>query len=258
MRKQKITVLFFGAAAMIVLFALLPRLIVSTLDWKLSKTHTYSDMRSIQLNMVTQQNFSPLDKLAFLSAAEIANTTQDRMTMDENKVMEIVSAFMRQCEATGILQWFAPSTVSIQPKLLYDLSDPATHLLVWTVTMLYEADPNQVLLMDVDDETGKILCFSYNIYQKYSMDGIWEQNKAIMDAITHIYFDQFGLTDYATELQNAPSVNGNTDAGTSYEYKEVDGGVTEVIYTFDTPSFGQYHFQFTVDGAGGFTLTIYK
>lgn len=253
MKKLKIPVLILLTLGLLILFALLPKLISSALDIRLSQTPSFSDMFSIQLNLSQKQEMSSIDKLAFLSTAEFANASQDQMTMSENDVSDHVYAFLLQCEAAGIFQVFEPSTVSMQPKLVYDLSDPSKHILVWTVTMIYEKDPSQSLLLDVDDETGQILSVKYSIYQQYVMDGVWERNKAVIDAITDLYFSQLGLLDKATEIENSA-----TDAGTMYEYKEVDGGVTEVIFVFASPSFGEVLVQFNVDGAGGFQTTIFK
>lgn len=254
MKKLKIPILILMTLSLILFFALLPNLISFALDMRLSQTPSFSEMLSIQLNTGTQpQVFSAIDKLAFLSVAEATDTTQDQMTMNEDEVTDAVSAFMSQCEAAGIFQPFDPSTVSMQPKLIYDLSDPSKHMFVWFVTMLYKMEPNQVLRMDVDDETGQILCITYGNYQEYSMDGVWERNKTVIDAFTDIYFTQMGLLDTAEEVENTA-----TDAGSIYEYKEVDGGVTEVIYTFEDSAYGKFIVQFTVDGAGGFSTSILK
>lgn len=254
MKKLKIPVLILLTIGFLILFALLPKLMSSVLDIRLSKTPSYSSMLSIQLNeYVEQQEFSSLDKLAFISTAETANASQDQMTMSERAVSDHVYAFMQQCEAAGIFQMFEPSTIFMQPKLLYDLSDPSKHILVWAVTILYKDEPSQSLLLDVDDETGQILCVMYSIYQNYVMDGVWERNKAVLNVITELYFSQLGLSYEAAEIENSA-----TDAGSLYEYKEVDGGVTEVIYIFNSPSFGKFLVQFNVDGAGGFQTTIFK
>lgn len=254
MKKLKLPALILLTLGLLILFALLPKLISSALDISYRKKPSYSDMHSIKINMNTEQRaLSTLEKLAFLSIAETANASQDQMTMDESKVKDAVYAFIQQCEAAGIFQMFEPSTVSMQPKLLYDLSDPSRHILVWTVTMLYKGDPSQRLLLDVDDETGHILCISYANYQKYVMDGVWERNRTVVAAITDLYFSQLGLLDITGEIENSA-----TDTGSYYTYKEVDGGVTEVIYVFDSPSFGKVLIEFTVDGAGGFQTTIYK
>ena len=254
MKKLKIPVLILLTLGLLVLFALLPRLISSALDIKLSQTPGFSDMLSIQLNTGTQpQTLSAMDKLAFLSVAEAANTTQEQMTMREDEVTHAVSAFMYQCEAAGIFQPFEPSAVSLQPKLLYDLANPEKHIFVWTVTMLYKKEPNQVLRIDVDDETGQILCITYGNYQEYSMDGVWERNKTVVDAFSDIYFSQLGLSDI---WQN--NVDSTSDALIDYNYNEVDGGVTEAVYVFRNTLYGEFMIQFTVDGAGGFSNSFLK
>lgn len=253
MKKLKISVLTLGAAGLLVLFAFLPSFISSVLDIRLGDHISYSDMTSIQLDVGGgQSDNSIMEKLAFLSVAETANTTPDQMTMHDNQVMEAVDAFLQQLETAGVYQWVEPTKTSVQPKLLYDLSDPSRHLLVWSVSMIYKQSPSQVMMLDVDDATGKILSFSYSIYKEYEMDGVWERNKAVADIVTDIYFAHLGLEDYARAAEGSQSVNGEE----VYESKEVDGGVTEVIYSFESQSFGVIHAHFTVDGAGSFHLTF--
>ena len=252
MKNLKIPVLVFLTLGILILFALLPSLISSVLDIRLNKIPTFSDMLSIQLN-TQQQTFTAIDKLAFLSVAEVTDTTQDQMSMSEDEVADAVNAFMSQCEAAGIFQPFEPSTGAMAPKLCYDLSDPSKHMFVWAVTMIYKKEPNQVLRLDVDDETGQILCITYGNYQEYSMDGVWERNKTVVDAFTDIYFTQLGLFDTAEEVENTA-----TDAESIYDYNEVDGGVTEVVYVFRNTLYGEFIIQFTVDGAGGFSNSILK
>ena len=110
-----------------------------------------------------------------------------------------------------------------------------------------------MLRLDLDDETGQILCITYSNYQKYSMKGVWERNKTVADAFTDIYFAQLGLLDTADEVENTA-----TDVGSIYDYNEVDGGVTEVIYTFEDSTYGKFIVHFTVDGTGGFSNAILK
>ena len=353
MRKLKIPFLIFGTLGLLALFALLPKIVSSIMDNQEKDSPSYTDLIPIQLDITTERNRIPvLDKLAILSRSKAIDITQDQMTMNEDAVTDAVSAFLYQCEAAGIFQPFEPSTVSMQPKLLYDLTDPAKHIFVWTVTMLYKKEPNQVLRMDVDDETGQILSITYGNYQEYTMDGVWERNKTVVDAITDIYFSQLGLYEVAEKAENAEELiyegeytsydtdepmlyiqknedgtyniqigiyrliqldhcvgvdKGNqlefstmelgenqeitgtiiltSDVATvtlyapwsdtwfkdvnefnyysttgegSYKYAEVDGGVTEAVYVFTTPLFGKFFAQFTVDGAGGFSISFYE
>ena len=82
------------------------------------------------------------------------------------------------------------------------------------------------------------------------MDGVWERNKTVADIFTDIYFTQLGLFDTTGNLGDlAPTV---------YDYNEVDGGATEVIYAFEDSAYGEFIVQFTVDGAGGFSTSILK
>ena len=99
------------------------------------------------------------------------------------------------------------------------------------------------MLLDIDDETGKILCIRYDVYDSYSMDGVWERNKTIMDAFTDIYFAQIGMTEAA-------------ESAASIAYFERDGGVSSALYGFGDVTYGEIKLEFYVEGSGGFFLYL--
>ncbi|MBQ8831488.1 MAG: hypothetical protein IJ017_07805 [Oscillospiraceae bacterium] len=232
---------------LLLLCAVLPKFVSSIIDIKSGQSPSYTDMVTIQLDL-RGNSFTTTDKLALMCTAEATNISQDQMTMSEDDVHAAVTTFLKQLESAGIFSGFEPTVLSIQPKLMFDLTDSSQHIAVWTVSFTCDEKPYQSLLLDIDDETGQILCVSYNIYRSYEMETVWEHNAMVIDALTDIYFSQLGLV----EAMNTAAINSEQ----IYDYNEVDGGVTEAVYMFESPLFGEFYIQFTVDGAGGFSTVF--
>ena len=162
---------------------------------------------------------------------------------------------MERCAAAGILQPFEPTTFTLQPKLLYDLSDFSKHFTLWSVVLLNETDPHQSLLLDVDDETGQILSLSYYINREFAMDqSVISYNKSLMEIFTGLYFEQLELTQEATAIKAS---NPETDGETRYSYAEKKNGSIFTTYTFESPAFGIFHIQFTVDSASNLMVALF-
>ena len=70
----------------------------------------------------------------------------------------------------------------------------------------------------------------------------------VLRILAEVYFSQLGLG----EGMNVAAINSEQ----IYDYNEVDGGVTEAVYMFESPLFGEFYIQFTVDGAGGFSTVF--
>ena len=260
MRKWKIGIAVILSLSLILAGAFLPEFFSSVTDKTLSKTPSYTDMPSIQLNISKAQQFAVLDKLALLGTVETANAVPAQMTMSEAQAVDAANAFMRQYENAGLLQPAVSPTVSATPKLLYDLTDPSNYLFVWTVSIICEAEScHQYFLCDVDDQTGQILCLSYDIYkQPYEPEGVRERNRAAADTFTSIYFEQLGLTGIADAIKLTSAGEDGSGSGALYVYTDMNDGITEVTYTFESPTFGSFHIQFHVDGSGSCMLSIFK
>lgn len=190
MRKYLILFSVVITAGLLFAFAALPEYVFSVLDIQSVNTPFFHNMPSLQLHLNAEQPaLTALEKLVLLCRGKTVNITQDQATMTEADVQKAVYSCMTEYENAGIVQWFEPTQMSMQPHLMYDPADSARHLVVWTVTMIGGGqDPEQVLLMDIDDETGTILCISYDVYGAFSMEGVWERNQVVMEKFTDIYF----------------------------------------------------------------------
>lgn len=246
MRKTGILFAVAVTLAVLVAFAALPKLISSHMDHS-ANMPSYHTMSPLRLNRDSnRRTLTTLEKLAFLSYAQALDITPDQATMTEDALLESVYKHMSDYEAAGIFAWFEAVQMSIQPKLLYDPADSARNTVIWTVTLIGEkGESQQTLLLDVDDETGNILCIAYHVYGSFSMEGIWEKNKAVMECFTDLYFSQLGLQ---ADINVSRTVA---------EYQEWDGGGTDVTYTFEDDTYGTVFIQFTVDGAGGLSTYFY-
>ena len=242
MKKLKIPLLIIVSLGLLLVFALLPKLVSRALDAHRGKTPSYSDIKSLELELSPRnEGLSDLDKLSLLARAEALNLRQDQMSMTQAEVEEVITAHLSRMDTLGLCQAFEPATYSLQPKLMYDLSDAANNFALWTASFV---SPHVTLLLDVDDETGNILCISYHIKESFSMDGVWARNQAVAEKLTEFYFSQFGLLETARDLCFS-------------DYREVDGGVTEVIYTFHGFTPETFQIQFNIEGTGGFTIYLF-
>jgi len=256
MKKLIIPVLILGTIGLIVLFGFLPGVVFSASDRSQADTPSFTAIEPVSLDAAGALNYmSVQDKLALLANGETVAISQDQMHSLESDVSKGVMHFVEKCAAAGILQPFEPTTFTLQPKLIYDLSDFSKHLTVWTVVMLNETDPHQSLLLDVDDETGQILCLSYDIAREFAVDKeLVSHNKTIMETFTNLYFEQLELSQEATAIKAS---NPETDGETRYSYAEKTNGSTYATYTFESPTFGKFHIQFTVDGASNLMVAFF-
>lgn len=229
----------------LVVCALLPYFAAVAQD-SITVNHSgFSDMQTVKLDLREEREARPMmGKLALLGNMETVAIDPSQMQMTEDEVFAAVDAAMADYEAAGIFQWFDIVHRSAVANFGVDLNDASNFLMYWTVSYSSPADGTQWLLVDVDDETGKILNIHYAVYESYSMDGVWERNETIMAAFTDIYFAQLGLTPTKEYAESIAS-------GTYYER---DGGVTEAYYSFGDAVYGEINIVFIVEGAGGFYI----
>ena len=199
----------------------------------------YSPMQSVKLDISQNPKLSYLEKLHLFSYTQAVDIQENQASMTEEEAISAAISAMQPYVDAGIFEWFEPDHHSAVPKLAVDTKDTSRYVVHWSVTFIHKKDPTQNLMLDIDDESGKILGIRYDRYTSFSMDGVWERNQAIMDAFTAIYFSQLGLTEEAAQVE--------------YQYLERDGGV----------SCAQYHFpelqiDFYVDGTGGFYVVFWN
>ena len=217
------------AAGLLLLGAAMPRLVGEAQDHATLSHSGYSDIRAVQLNWPA---LSGTDKLSILSHAQPMDIAHTQASMTQEEVFAAVEREMTLYEDAGIFRWFETTLQMAVPKLGIDGNDVNRFLVHWTVTYINKTDPSRSLMVDLDDESGKILSIRYDVfYETYSMDGVWERNRATMDAFTEIYFSQLDVTP------------------PDYEYFERDGGVSSALYRFE-----EFAIEFFTEGAGGFYL----
>ena len=220
--------LIFLTILLLLLGGGMPWIVSAVQDNALLHHSGYRDIDAIQLDFSER---SMADKLSLLSRSQPVDITHTQATMTQEEVFAAVEREMAQYEDAGIFQWFEITRRTAQPKLGIDVNDVNRFLVYWTVTYINKKNPSRSLVVDLDDESGKILSIRYEVYDTYSMDGVWERNRATMDAFTEIYFSQLDLTPR------------------DYEYFERDGGVSSALYHFE-----EFAIEFFAEGAGGFYL----
>ena len=220
--------LIFLTILLLLLGGGMPWIVSAVQDNALLHHSGYRNIDAIQLDFSER---SMADKLSLLSHSQPVDITHTQATMIQEEVFAAVEREMAQYEDAGIFQWFEITRRTAQPKLGIDVNDVNHYLVYWTVTYINKKDPSRSLVVDLDDESGKILSIRYEVYDTYSMDGVWERNRATMDAFTEIYFSQLDVTP------------------PDYEYFERDGGVSSALYHFE-----ELAIEFFAEGAGGFYL----
>jgi len=246
MRNFKTSLLILLTVLALAACAALPAIAAAVQDSATVHHLGHSQMKSMELDVNKHRQTIPtMGKLALLSNMESIGIDPDQASMTQEEVFKTAQEQMKPYEEAGIFQWFDVTLRSAEPRLGIDLKDANNFMVYWTVSFVNEDGPGQWLNLDIDDETGRILCIYYGVYGSYSMDGVWQRNKVIMQAFTDIYFSQLDLTgakEYAL----------STESG--YAYSERDGGVSSALYSFGDADYGEIQLEFYVEGPGGFYL----
>ena len=245
MRNLKTSFLILLTILLLAGFAALPVIAASLQDSSVVNQSGYQQMQTIKLDYGNEKETLPImGKLALFTIMQTIDIDASQASMTEEEAFLAAETQMKAYEEAGIFQWFDVALRSAAPKLGIDPNDATNYVVFWTVTYISEKSQNQTLLLDIDDATGKILSIRHEVYESYSMDGVWERNKKIMNEFTSIYFSQLGMT---AEKESAESE-------VRFEYYERDGGVSNALYSFGDVTYGEISIDFYVEGAGGFYL----
>lgn len=248
MRNFKTSLLIVLTVLALAACAALPAIAAAVQDSATVNHWGHSGMKSMELDLNQQRGTIPMmGKLALLGNMETINIDPSQASMTQEEVFAAAREQMKPYEEAGIFRWFDVTLCSAEPRLGIDLKDANNFIVYWTVSFVNEDGPGQWLNLDIDDETGRILCIYYGVYGSYSMDGVWQRNKVIMQAFTDIYFSQL-------ELTGAKEFALSTQSG--YSYHERDGGVSSALYSFWDADYGQIQLEFYVEGPGGFYLHL--
>lgn len=248
MRKQKIILTVAAALGLVLLCASLPKLTAMFIDGQAGNSPVYNDIRPVEMELQDGKDTLPiLGKLYLCANGKNMSIEPFHAQKTEDEIIACVDALMDACQEAGFYQSFTPSDEVLSTKLVYDVGDPSNSIIVWTY-FAFKSDPMETLEIMIDDETGKIFSITYRHPGTWTLDGIWERNKKILDSFTDLYFAQLGLSGNAEAAEAAP--------GTLYEYAEVDFGVTEVYYTLSDPTYGTVQITFNAGGGGTFLVQI--
>lgn len=240
MRKIRTWLICLTAVALIAAGANLPRFVAGVMDREIINQSGSRDMASIALDLSGERrSLSTAGKLALLRQGTFISVTENEATMTEAEVNAAVEEAMDEYIAAGIFDWFDYTAWTTQPKLCIDRNAPDNYGLFWTVTVINELEPYQTLMLDIDDETGKIYSIHYDCYGTYSLESVWERNAAVMDAFTHVYLNQLGLLD---QENMEPYM----------EYGELDGEVLYGRFLLTDADHGEIAMEFYVTGTGSF------
>lgn len=243
MRKLKAPLLILLTILLLIAGANLPKAAAVVQD-STANTVGYSDMQSVSLDLSGNRgSLSVEEKLLLLRDNNILSITEDEASMTLEEVQAAVDAAMRPYEDAGIFQWFKASSANYVPVLCLDPEDPERYNIFWSVSFVNKNEPYQILMLDIDDETGIPFSIRYEIYGSYDLKNVLERNYTVMRAFTDIYFRQLGWTEVADYAEST---------GTGYEYGVLDGEVSLSRYSFGDARYGEINIEFYVTGTGSF------
>lgn len=186
-----------------------------------------------------------MGKLAALSRMEtisVDSTEMSSRTVEE--MLSVARTQMADYEQAGIFRWFSVDQCWAQLNLGIDTADVTNYLLYWTVCFIGGEGDYSSLMLDIDDETGKILNICYDVYGR---EGTGDNNEALMTALTDVYFSQLDLTEAAAYAQSS---------GAGYSYYDWDDGVSNAQYSFGDVLYGQINMVFCVESNGSFYIAF--
>lgn len=245
MRKFRTALILLITMACLTLGAFLPMLIAAATDCNLNQSGS-RELPSVAFDVSDSsgesRSLSAAGKIALLRDGKMINITEKEASMNAAQVNAAVEKAMSEYIDAGIFDWFEYTTWNAQPKLCIDPDTPDNYGIFWTVTMVNENPSYQSLMMDIDDETGKVFSIRYDIYGEYSLEGIEERNSSIRDAFVHVYLSQLGILDLQENVE--PYV----------EYGELDGEVFYGVFLLRDAEYGDIPIEFNVAGPGSFWI----
>lgn len=253
MRKGVVFTIILLTVLALIAGAFLPAIAAWVLDTGGAKVST-APMQSMELEVSEDEPQSsnevrePADLTAKLMLAGRMYTvpiTEDAAVMTRQEVLEAAEQAMAEYIDAGVFEWFNVTDTNAEPVLGLDAENPEEYMTFWSLYYANEEAPYQVLRLYIDDETGRVLYIKYEKYGSFSMDGIWERNRAVLDTVTTVFFRQAGLSEvkeYADSM------------GVGVEVMETDGGVTCMRYSMGDVTYGELTIEFYATGTGAFEV----
>lgn len=249
MKKAKTTVIISAAVVLAAVIACLPYFISARYD-SVHSSAAYSDISSVEFDLSGEM--STFDKLVYYPWMDDSPADDDVTDdlLDDDEAIAAAADFVYALYDAGAippeydLSFTEKTNTSAYFYVKANPENLNQYFYYWTVTFFDTAnyDEHTHVTIDIDAETGDILYIEYPAYGEYTMDGVWERNRARIDALTSLYFERLGLSEVEESVRNT--------AG-SYEYSETDGGVSAARYYLSGDSGEKTVIEFSVDGAGG-------
>lgn len=237
-------------AVLIVAGAFLPEIAAAVMDASIHDKTGTAPMQPLELEVREdaptneEREYADLTAKLILASRMYTIPIRDNGTsMSEGDVFAAAEKAMTDYIDAGIFEWFDVTYSSADPMLGLDAENPENYMTFWTVYFANESDPYQTLLLHIDDETGRVLYIKYEKYGSFSMEGVWERNRKLLESVTSVFFRQAGLSeakDYADST------------GIGLEILEHDGGVTCMRYSFGDVLYGELNIEFYATGTGEF------
>lgn len=232
--------------SILVACAWLPYLDGIRLDRQTQNTVVFEDVNAIELDLSESEDpnsLSPLSKLAILRNGDyVAIGEADLNTERSFELSEqLIAGMQPYVNALLIDPVILEDTICQSTDLLFVSYDaiPEQGFLMWHINLTTASDPDLILDVFLDNDTGRILCLSYS-HEIADMEDLEESR----DAAVEIYLEGLGLSG---EELSGIAVEPVEHAIDGYEYAYAlsrlsftDENYGEVILEFSYSSYGFY------------------
>lgn len=236
MRRTKILLLLLLTAAVVVCGAVFPGAASAVMDLAENEKAGSAPMQSVELEFGKSKTEDIMWKLSAWNHANLLSIVSANASMTEAEAYDAAQQAISPYTMEDMIKDFTETSHTLTPYLAVDPDNSEPFFIVWEVTLSGKND--RFISMYLDDETGMPLYIHYQRYGTFSMDGIWEQNRAIGDRVTSLFFDALGIS--------------TTGGSVTVREYERDGGVLCMSYTFADTGYGNVNIDFYIEGTGSF------
>lgn len=247
MHKHKTMFAVLLALVLIAGMALLPRGIAGISDLLVNEKPGTASMQSVALALGTDKTDEPgymMRKLALEQRMTTIPIQPDQATMTEEEVFTAALDGMAVYMEANMFTWFEYTFSSAEPYLGIDPEDKNNNTIFWGVTLTTKEEPYHYLFLHIDDETGKILCLTYETYGPDKFKYYYPENQIMMlEGFVDSFLRPLNLTlDQLNQYENLVSLD--------IIEQQMTDDVTCVVYTYEDAEYGTIHVAFHISPEG--------
>lgn len=238
MAKLKYGVLFLLCAAIVITGAFLPRLVAGARDDATLGKAGYKMMQPVEFEI--HRNIPSLGKLAMMENLSGAVEIQtSRASMTEQEVRESCRTQLQPYIGAGLMADYKEWQITTRAHLV---QNGQVSGILWTVSILNDAEGLYCINAVVDDETGALLRIDVSDQQFRGS----ELRTEYLYTLSDLFFSGLGISGYADFETDDPTVFGTSADALHYCFGDVVYGevnvnmvVSEYGFCVDFPQRGE-------------------